>query len=391
MFRIKITEKDGTPLPETSSIKDEVPVTICNGFMDALMRKIELHINGTKVGSDHAFHPHVATLKNFLSYPEEVANTVLEKSILWKVNAFDIKKLKKASHLFRNMRYFQHEDEQGGAVEEFNYRYRWEFIAGSKEIFLTTRLNHDVFNTNRLLPPDCHLKIVIQRSAPEFALIAQKEDFKCKIVWLESKLNLTRVTVDPSVVWEMKQKLCEGNHLYLPFSRTDARAFEIPIGSRHYRANSIFSGVVPSLALLTFLPTESVGYGDYSNNPVRFETSKYKVNHVQFFVNEKPVLLRPYTPDFENKQYIMEYMALLEVLGLDQNKFPTSMNFGLFGKQYGVFAVSFEEFIGMKDVVLSLEVQFASGTKQSISGLFIPQYKSYLEIDNCMNVTQFDY
>lgn len=281
--------------------------------------------------------------------------------------------------------------EQGDEYRGVVYDKRGKIIAEGKEVLLTTRLHHDVFNAVRFLPPGFNMKVVIQKSAPDFPIIAKSNEVRYKTTWLESTLDVNRVVVSPAIREALRSEMRAGIPAYIPFVRTDARAFEVPQGSRHYRASSIFSGSVPVSALLVFLPTESLGYGEVTNNPLLFQAYKYKVNYIQFFVNEKPVLSKPYTPNFETGEYVAEYNSLLRVLNLDQSRTGCSMTYTNFGEDYGIFAVSFQEFRHLKDVNLSLEVRFASGTTANLSGLFIPQYRSYLELDDCGGVSQFDY
>lgn len=238
------------------------------------------------------------------------------------------------------------------------------------------------------------MKLVIQRSSSEFVLLQTSStpaNSKYKIVWTEAKLEVERVKTNPESLASVMRTWKSGYPIYLPFSKTDARAFEIPNGSRHYKANSLFSGAVPSRALLVFLPPESLGYGSITNNPLVFNAAKYKINHVQFFVNEKPVLPTPYRPDFDSKEFTTEYAGLLQVLGLDRTKYESMMTYELFGTVYGVFGVGFGEFNEYENATLSLEVQFKEGTTETLSGLLIPEYNACLELDSNGNVSEVEY
>lgn len=86
-IKVKVTDIEGKPIPEQAGDGRIIPaVSVCNDFMNSLMRKIELYVNGVKVGSDHNFHPHISVIKNILCFPKDVGESILERSVLWNVS-----------------------------------------------------------------------------------------------------------------------------------------------------------------------------------------------------------------------------------------------------------------------------------------------------------------
>lgn len=87
--------QDGTPLPlppESTKTKDgstppetSYPISLCNDVFHALMRRVDLYINGVKTGADHGYYPHISVLKNLFSYSRDAAESLLYNSILWRV------------------------------------------------------------------------------------------------------------------------------------------------------------------------------------------------------------------------------------------------------------------------------------------------------------------
>jgi len=85
------SSKDGSTRSEVNHSPDPPDISIPNDIFDCLFRRIMLEVNGTQVGSTHWFHPHVAVLKNMLTYTKELGDSQLHHSIGWIVrNTFTL-------------------------------------------------------------------------------------------------------------------------------------------------------------------------------------------------------------------------------------------------------------------------------------------------------------
>ncbi len=254
------------------------------------------------------------------------------------------------------------------------------------------RLSHDVFNSSRLLFPGNSLRIQLDRSSPEFALI-RKEGVadNYKIHWLDARCTVTRVRVSEQISRETERQLRLGKQIYLPFTRTDCRAFEIPLRSRNYRANALFSGPLPDRVLLILQDTNAISSGEYSTNPVIFPAAKYKLCEVQFLVDERQVLPQPYRPEWTNKNFLYEYQSLLSVMNLDGSLVGSSMDFNHFATDYGIFAANLRGFEGKERGNVSVQLAFSTGLQSAAAGLMICEYRSCVILDQDKNVSQSDY
>ena len=103
-LKVKVEKANGEKLPsyEEEEAKDKkkrdkeaaegkVPednhpaVSIPLNFLDCLIKKIGVEVNGINVGSGHSYNAQVGTLKNLLSYPEDLAKSTLKESAIWEV------------------------------------------------------------------------------------------------------------------------------------------------------------------------------------------------------------------------------------------------------------------------------------------------------------------
>ncbi len=254
---------------------------------------------------------------------------------------------------------------------------------------MMTRLTQGVFNSTKLLPPDNRMKIRLIRSSPDFCLITSKDTpgkYRVKIV--DARINISRVKVEEKVMKSIMMDIKCGVPIYLPFARVDSRSFEVPIGSRYYRASSLFSGTLPQMALLVLTEPDSLGNGSYTNNPVSFPAHKSGVSQIQFYIDERPVLARPFQPNWKEKKYVYEFTSLLRVTGLLENQVGSCIDYNGFGEVFGVHLYGAD---GKQTGTVSVELRFDNPTKESFSGLLIPQFRSCLTIDGSHNVQQIDF
>jgi len=271
-------------------------------------------------------------------------------------------------------------------------RERFKFIAGSKELTMITQLSSDVFNCQRLLPPGNRMKIIVERQTSAYALIRKPETTTTyKVRWVRARIVATRVRVTEDVIRETNRMIGLGNPVFLPYSRTDARSFEIGVGLTYYRASALFSGSLPGKALLVLMDPNGLGSGGYDNNPMIFPAHSFGVSEVQFYVDDRAVLAKPYKPKWSIDSYLQEYQSLLKVMDLDRGDGGSCMKYETFGKDYGIFAVNLRGFEGRDRGVVSVELRFEEGLKTSVAGLLIPEFRSCIMIDSDKNVSQNDY
>ncbi len=381
---IKVLEADGTKIPATAnyatenlptegggapkSTKDRQPIlSTANDIFDCLFKRIGLEVNSVSVGSNHAFHPQISVIQKLLSHSEEVGKNHLKNAIGW----------------------FQ---DKGERLAEAVLTARYPFIAGSKDIKLMSRLTHDVFTTDRLLPPENRLKLRLERSSPEFWLIRSENSQKTfKVQWDSVRLSILRVKVAENVHQNIRNRFSSTNPYYLPYKRVDGRTFEVPRGSRYYRASNLFSGPLPERGMLVLTSPASLGNGKFSNNPVIFNASKTNISEVQFFVGERAVLPSPLQPKWAQGEWVAEYQQLLNVTGHAVNPVGCCIDYDSFGNDYCIFAARFKGFEGYQDGNISIELQFSDGdTQEPISGLFIAEFSSCMLIDSDKNVSRLD-
>ena len=272
---------------------------------------------------------------------------------------------------------------------------RFKYIAESRELTLIGYLNVDVLNTPRLVPPHTEVKIHVERATPEFALVRPKKTSTetYRIRWLKAGMSVTRVRVNDYVASSISRGLNGGREMYFPFTRTETRLFEIPRGSRNFTAHTVFSGSLPDRIVLALTETESVGYGEYANNPMLFSSRKFDLSLVQLYIDDMRVLPTPLTPDWSRHHYATEYMTLLQNIGADRDMRLGGgcIEFDQLAGDYGVFCLGVRGVDGRETGSLSVELGFSKGTPRQICGFIMGEFRSCMILNKDGEVRQTDY
>jgi len=144
--------------------------------------------------------------------------------------------------------------------------------------------------------------------------------------------------------------------------------------------------------MLVFTKPSCLGSGDYSENSVIFPAHSFNVGRVNFLIDERNVLPRPYEPKWgADGNFIKAYQGLLNVTNQSINPHGGSLDHRSFGLDFGVFAVRLRGFEGKETGTVSIEVGFDEAVPECISALFIAEFKSCVTIDSNRMVQQFDY
>ena len=101
-------------------------------------------------------------------------------------------------------------------------------------------ISDDLFNCNRLLPPNSQLEVEITRSTPQFVLI-RKEDVEDSFIikWLKAELNITRVCLNEQYESKILHGISNGDS-YFPYVKTVTQKIESLPGPLSLIGHSIF-------------------------------------------------------------------------------------------------------------------------------------------------------
>ncbi|XP_046844842.1 uncharacterized protein F54H12.2-like [Xenia sp. Carnegie-2017] len=146
---------------------------------------------------------------------------------------------------------------------------RSTFTARSAIVEMGGPIFCNVFFGERLLLSYDDLKVVLNRTSDEFALMASEDDAVFKVKLVDVYLKVHKVKVNPSRAMSNEVALKESPAVY-PVRRVDCKSFIIPSGNPSLQKDNLFNGLVPK-SLVVGLVASAAFNGAYKLNPFNFQ------------------------------------------------------------------------------------------------------------------------
>ena len=113
-------------------------------------------------------------------------------------------------------------------------------ILNGKNVYFSSTLLADIFHTDKYLPPNVEISIVLRRFNTAFGVIQPLSvDKMFRIRLKELKLRMRKVLSSVRVRNRLNAELTKGRPFFLPFKDTQMKHYLIPSGSTSFTANHI--------------------------------------------------------------------------------------------------------------------------------------------------------
>ncbi|XP_069492394.1 uncharacterized protein F54H12.2-like [Ambystoma mexicanum] len=132
-----------------------------------------------------------------------------------------------------------------------------------------------------------------------------------KLVIVSASLFNKRVNVSPTVRLAHADALQVSNLKY-PVERTSPKIFSVSAGSRVASQDNLFLGQLTKIIVIDFVDNIAFS-GDYANNPFNFK--HYNINYAALFKDGVVIHAKAYSPSFQQKNTIREYLGLVSISG----------------------------------------------------------------------------
>ena len=367
--KLRVTKNGGQSLVK----EDKGQMTVTNDFFNSLFSRIKLELNDVSCNANTTTHPTATLVKYLTSCNQFYRENILRHSNVW------------------------YKDFGGNDLSVIE-RVRHVFIEESRQLTLVGRLTPDAFGCKRLLLPNIRITIILDRTDPQFSIYrtrGSKDTYEIEIS--ECTIIMRHVELLNSALNHIQTRLNAGAMAVMPFFKTETRCFTVPQGQLTWRVNNIFNGKLPTRCLFMLTDTTTISGGSFDRNAGVFPgkvAGKYNLNFVDFYVNQDSILTKPYTPDFDNGDYIESFLGLtktLRALNSDQ-WFPLSCK--EWGTDYSIFGADLTadktNFNSTSEGTVSLQVQFKDVTTEAVSGILIGEFRSAIKIDKHNNVSVID-
>ena len=163
---------------------------------------------------------------------------------------------------------------------------RWNKIKQSKEVQLYGRLHSDICNVTQYLIPGVRLQIKVTKARSSFYLMNKTADSKVTFKFLDAKLLVKRIRVDPELLSALNTTLKEGGIARYKLTRVEIKTFAFPAGFTSLSMDNAVLRPIPKRLLFTM-----VKYTDFLGS---LDTNPYNIRYYNFssfvmFVNGKQV------------------------------------------------------------------------------------------------------
>ena len=288
--------------------------------------------------------------------------------------------------------YGWYKDESGKFNDETNsgFKQRSAMIENSKECELMGPLYLDFLNQDRYLISQTDMRLKLIPSKPEFVLNAYGPTNDFKIQFSEVIIYVSRAEVNPSVINGHATGLKRHNAIY-PVHHNELITFTIPKGQQSYTKDRLFPDQAPKCLMIAMVENDAFN-GNIKKNPFNFE--HFKLSKIALYRDGASIPGRPFTPDFENGQYIRSYLHTIRTMNYYNSDDTNGMTPKMFGNRYTIYAydltpeknIAADYNQGIVSKNLRLELYFKDTLPNTINVLLFASYNSAVEVTQLRDV-----
>lgn len=193
-------------------------------------------------------------------------------------------------------------------------------LAGSATMCFCSKLHLNMFNQERYLLPRNSMKLLLERSSPQFCLTAANDQpvdgavvhvTKCSL-WLRTAV------LNPSITKVITENMLAGNPALYPVDRVSTKQYTLGQGLLQEDRVLQSAGQLPT-KMLVGLVAQGAQSGAYSQNWARFH--HFDIGSIELLADGETV--ERFTPNFETGQFAREYHQALAINHKDKDDSET--------------------------------------------------------------------
>ncbi|PCJ29141.1 MAG: hypothetical protein COA94_02415 [Rickettsiales bacterium] len=165
---------------------------------------------------------------------------------------------------------------------------------------------------SRYLPASLRPQITLVRASSDDFVILHKGDAKLKIVVKAAELLVPYITISDTMQNRIESSLMKQPMIF-PFTKTIIKTKQIPTGNLSAEIENLFTGLLPTSIIVGMVRADSRS-GRSELNPFRFQP--FNVGEVSLYANGVQYPRGAFTPSFDEKMYMKEYLALFDNTGI---------------------------------------------------------------------------
>ncbi|XP_067122532.1 uncharacterized protein F54H12.2-like [Centruroides vittatus] len=351
----KIIKNDGT------DVSAEEKVAPVNYFLNSLFSQCSVFLNDKQIISQTNYC-YRSILEALLFYSKDAQETFLTSALFYKDTAQYMDSL---------------DDNNEGLAKRFN------IAKQSKLIDLIGRLHIDLSNQPKLLINNVDLRIKLERSKDDFALMSTSNNYK--IIIKNASLKINKVDVSSSVQIGIEKALQTGI-IKMPFRRTDVKVFTLSSGIQSTNISNAVIGQLP-YRMTIGLVSNTAFNGNVKYNPFNFKN--YNLNYICLLKDNQMFPPQPYSPNYGGDAYGRNFISLFEDIGCINHHKYTNISYKEYKDGYTLYSFDLtqdraasESHKSINQIGnISIEFKFATALLETVNVICLLEYNNTLEID----------
>ncbi len=379
-FVLNQTRLEGYFVVKTDSgegVTDTDTPTITNHYCAALFSQIEVHLNGTQICDlsaplSYSYKHHIDFL---LSYNNNVLTNVGRSEGFCRTHH---------DKCFDNI-------STTGKMCQCIAENRAKII-NDKKVYFSSTLPADIFYTDKYLPPNVEITVVLRRFNPCFGLLQDNPNKVYRIRLKELKLRMRKVLPCERVRNRLNAELLKGRPFFLPFKDTQMKHYLIPSGSLSFSANHINnSEMLPQQIIFCMLRSDLFAKGPSDQFPFKFKHAD--LASVILKNNGRLLMPRPIECKILTGDYMELYDHFQSNVGGRNCISPQAFTEGQMFLAFDLTpdkCLSFHNHVGVPGN-LELDLTFNTPTRTPLTLISYAIYNAAISIDSNLQVTKIKY
>ena len=299
-----IALKDGKTKLTGGGQSDVAPV---NNFLHSLFKQVDVYLNGKQVTPAMGTYAYRAYIETLLNYDVSAKKSQFTSALYYKDTPT---KMDEGGSLPKGSEEITYKNANDAATKivvatggtgNQGFAKRSAFIQNGKQFVLSGPIFTDIFMSDRLLLNMMDLKVVLNRSTPEFCLMDKTSNsgLAPKVKLTDVILKIRKVKVDQAVSDGIERMLKQTPALY-PIRRVECKILTVPENLPTTRQDNIFSGIIPKTFVVGLVKVNAAN-GTYGTNPYNF--AHFGVTSVSLTANGEEIPFKQLTlkyPKAEN-------------------------------------------------------------------------------------------
>jgi hypothetical protein len=256
----------------------------------------------------------------------------------------------------------------------------------SKEVVLIGRIDSDVMNQGRDIPPNTDIQVCLTRSSDAFALMSATDGASYKLLVLDAELVVARDKLAPSL-HHAHVELTQKYNLSMDYRHSKVLTYNLALGTTTGSITNAFSSNtnLPD-RFVAFVVTNEAFSGALKINP--FEFGHHKLNCIVAKVNENTLVPSDgYKPNFTSGRVENVYYNLLREFDADEENFMLDLSKLDFCNGYTIYPFRIVPRTRGGDVLgpaasgsISIEYSFAEALTVTCTLVLVADYRGSFEI-----------